>query len=61
MQRFGWCDRQDWVKAPQILRVIPGDGRIEAMWHARWRHLRIGRTEWFRAEPELLAAIDAAR
>lgn len=39
-----------------VLGVIEGDLATESAWHADWDHLR-EHSEWFRAEPELLAAI----
>ena len=43
----------------ELIKTIPGGPAIERQWHNRFVHLRHTR-EWFRAEPELLAAIAAA-
>jgi hypothetical protein len=40
--------------------VIDGTPADERRWHARFAHLRVT-GEWFRADPELLVAIDQAR
>lgn len=43
-----------------LLLELPGGHAREQATHARFRHLALGR-EWFRAEPELLAFVAAAR
>lgn len=40
-----------------LLATIEGDRKVEAEVHARFAHLRLGRTEQFRPGPELVAFI----
>jgi hypothetical protein len=40
-----------------LLATMPGDRRTEAEIHARFAHLRFGRTEQFRPEADLMAFI----
>ena len=42
-----------------FLGAIPGDAADEREWHSRFLRFHV-RGEWFRPEPELLAAIEAA-
>lgn len=44
----------------RLLAVLSLNQRDESVWHRRWQHLR-GQGEWFRSDPELLAAVAAAR
>jgi hypothetical protein len=43
-----------------LLGTVPGSTEIERQYHQRFAHLR-EQGEWFRADPELLTAIDAER
>lgn len=44
----------------RLLAVLSDDASTEGAFHARWRHLRAS-GEWFKAEPDLKAALVAAR
>lgn len=42
----------------EILAELPGGREVERAIHARWKHLRLGDSEWFAASPRLEAYID---